>query len=266
MSPGKQLPPPSSGQDLTELLRSRHARTDDDAPASQAPAPAAPAPVQQPTRAKRSAMDRRSWYMPKESADALAAALEELHFTTRQPKHVIMAALVAIALEQLPPWSSASGASSRTSRTRARRPASQEQSRAGPTNTGRSRYTARRRRLRARQRAAGAGGSRAVRSTPWKFSSAWVIRSPSPWLSTAGVNTASAAAASPGSSRWKKGATAAPGSASSVVTPLARIVNQMALRVIDIPIITPDTRSQFAGRPGGLRPGLPHRVQSSPKQ
>lgn len=47
-------------------------------------------------------MDRRSWYMPKESADALAAALDELHFTTRQPKHVVMAALVAVALEQLP--------------------------------------------------------------------------------------------------------------------------------------------------------------------
>ncbi|MFF8577060.1 hypothetical protein ACF06L_38140 [Streptomyces sp. NPDC015408] len=47
-------------------------------------------------------MDRRSWYMPKESADALAAAVEELHFATRQPKHVIMAALVSVALEQLP--------------------------------------------------------------------------------------------------------------------------------------------------------------------
>ncbi|MEU5524861.1 hypothetical protein ABZ759_30430 [Streptomyces sp. NPDC047860] len=40
--------------------------------------------------------------MPKESADALAAALEELHWSTRQPEHVIMAALVAVALEQLP--------------------------------------------------------------------------------------------------------------------------------------------------------------------
>lgn len=47
-------------------------------------------------------MDRRSWYMPKETADALAAALEELHWSTRQPKHVIMAALVTAALEQLP--------------------------------------------------------------------------------------------------------------------------------------------------------------------
>ncbi|MFG2603875.1 hypothetical protein ACGFT2_10045 [Streptomyces sp. NPDC048514] len=40
--------------------------------------------------------------MPKESANALAEALDELHWSTRQPKHVIMAALVAVALEQLP--------------------------------------------------------------------------------------------------------------------------------------------------------------------
>ncbi|MGW1917727.1 hypothetical protein ACWCQS_45560 [Streptomyces sp. NPDC002076] len=46
-------------------------------------------------------MDRRSWYMPKESADALAAALEDLHWSTRQPKHVIMAALVSVALGHL---------------------------------------------------------------------------------------------------------------------------------------------------------------------
>ncbi|MGW7427796.1 hypothetical protein ACWGJB_49175 [Streptomyces sp. NPDC054813] len=46
-------------------------------------------------------MDRRSWYMPKESANALATALEELHFATRQPKHAIMAALIAVALEHL---------------------------------------------------------------------------------------------------------------------------------------------------------------------
>ena len=103
MSPGKQLPPPANGGDLTALLRSIHARTDDgEAPAPQTPAPAAPAATQRPARAKNTAMDRRSWYMPKETADALAAALEELHWSTRQPKHVIMAALVSVALEQLP--------------------------------------------------------------------------------------------------------------------------------------------------------------------
>ncbi|MFD7702159.1 hypothetical protein [Streptomyces caelestis] len=100
MSRGKELPPSSSGgQELTALLRSRHARTGDgDTPAP----PAAPAPVQRSARAKGAAMDRWSWYVPKESADALAAALEELHFATRQPKHVVLAALVDVALEHLP--------------------------------------------------------------------------------------------------------------------------------------------------------------------
>jgi hypothetical protein len=46
-------------------------------------------------------MDRRSWYMPRSSADALAAAVEDLHYATRQPKHAIMAALIDVALDHL---------------------------------------------------------------------------------------------------------------------------------------------------------------------
>jgi hypothetical protein len=46
-------------------------------------------------------MDRRSWYMPKDTADTLAAAIEELHYTERLPKHVVMAALVSVALDHL---------------------------------------------------------------------------------------------------------------------------------------------------------------------
>ena len=37
--------------------------------------------------------------MPKASADALAAAIEDLHFTTRRPKHEVLAALIEVALE-----------------------------------------------------------------------------------------------------------------------------------------------------------------------
>lgn len=101
----KQLPPPAGGPDLTALLRSRHARTDD-APTIPAPAPAQapespPAAPPRPARVKGPAMDRRSWYMPKESADALAAAIEELHYTERAPKHVVVAALVEVALDHL---------------------------------------------------------------------------------------------------------------------------------------------------------------------
>jgi hypothetical protein len=47
-------------------------------------------------------MDRRSWYMPKASADALSAAVENLYFATRRPKHEILAALVDAALSEYP--------------------------------------------------------------------------------------------------------------------------------------------------------------------
>jgi hypothetical protein len=45
-------------------------------------------------------MDRRSWYMPKASADALATAVEDLFFATRRPKHEILAALIDAALAE----------------------------------------------------------------------------------------------------------------------------------------------------------------------
>ncbi|HEX5568302.1 MAG TPA: hypothetical protein VFY14_15490 [Streptomyces sp.] len=96
----KDLPPPTGGTDLTALLRSRHVGPGDPPPeARPAPADASPRPAR--TRAKGPEMDRRSWYMPKESADALAAAVDDLHFATRQPKHVILAALVSVALDRV---------------------------------------------------------------------------------------------------------------------------------------------------------------------
>ncbi|MFF2077101.1 hypothetical protein ACFVXG_20355 [Kitasatospora sp. NPDC058162] len=44
------------------------------------------------------AMDRRSWYMPKASADALAELVDDLHWETRRPKQEILAAVVAEVL------------------------------------------------------------------------------------------------------------------------------------------------------------------------
>ncbi|MFF7139583.1 hypothetical protein ACFZBZ_45795 [Streptomyces sp. NPDC008196] len=93
---GKNLPPPSGGDDLEALLRRR--RT----PPEEAVAPVAPvAPPEEKAKpqAQGSGMDRRSWYMPKSSADALAAAVEDLHFDTRRPKHEVLRALVEVALE-----------------------------------------------------------------------------------------------------------------------------------------------------------------------
>ncbi|MFD8534320.1 hypothetical protein ACFV0L_43620 [Streptosporangium canum] len=42
-------------------------------------------------------MDRRSWYMPAESAAALAQLVDDLHFGTRRPKHEVLTAIVAVA-------------------------------------------------------------------------------------------------------------------------------------------------------------------------
>jgi hypothetical protein len=47
-------------------------------------------------------MANRSWYLPADVADALAAAVEDIHFTTRRPKHEVIAAAVAVALEHRP--------------------------------------------------------------------------------------------------------------------------------------------------------------------
>jgi len=80
----------------------------------QAPDPAPPAPHTRPDRPARAdspakhaepvavekpsaeAMTMRSWYMPKASADRLAALVDDLHFATRLPKHLIMGALVNV--------------------------------------------------------------------------------------------------------------------------------------------------------------------------
>ncbi|MFD9583049.1 hypothetical protein ACFWBZ_36245 [Streptomyces griseus] len=63
--------------------------------------PVTPASIPQPATVQPT-MDRRSWYMPKRAADDLARAVAELHYDTRQPKHAVLAELVAAALLHLP--------------------------------------------------------------------------------------------------------------------------------------------------------------------
>jgi hypothetical protein len=41
-------------------------------------------------------MTMRSWYMPKAAADRLADLIDDIHFGTRQPKHLIMVAVVNV--------------------------------------------------------------------------------------------------------------------------------------------------------------------------
>ena len=61
-------------------------------PAEQVPLPAAAAPK----APAAGDMTMRSWYMPKASADRLAALVDDVHFATRLPKHIIMGALVNV--------------------------------------------------------------------------------------------------------------------------------------------------------------------------
>jgi hypothetical protein len=44
-------------------------------------------------------MRRRSWYLAAGDADRLDAIVADLHHATRQPKHVVLAALLATADE-----------------------------------------------------------------------------------------------------------------------------------------------------------------------
>ena len=45
------------------------------------------------------AMRHRSFYMRSDVADRLAAEVDDLHFTTRRPRHEVLAALVGVSLE-----------------------------------------------------------------------------------------------------------------------------------------------------------------------
>jgi hypothetical protein len=55
-----------------------------------------PAPAASAKAAPAGDMTMRSWYMPKASADRLAALVDDVHFSTRLPKHLIMGALVNV--------------------------------------------------------------------------------------------------------------------------------------------------------------------------
>jgi hypothetical protein len=44
-------------------------------------------------------MRRRSWYLPADIADRLASVVEDIHFTTRRPKHEVLAAALGVAVE-----------------------------------------------------------------------------------------------------------------------------------------------------------------------
>ena len=56
----------------------------------------APAPVPE----ARAAMTRRSWYVKTAAADAFQKAVDDIHHSTRVPKHEVVAALLEAAVGQ----------------------------------------------------------------------------------------------------------------------------------------------------------------------
>lgn len=66
---GRQFLPPEDGASEPELTRGK-------------------------ARQRSAEMDRRSWYMPAASADALSELVDNLHWETRLPKATILRAVV----------------------------------------------------------------------------------------------------------------------------------------------------------------------------
>lgn len=92
----KDLEPPLTRSGLSETLRHREEalrsryNTDDSGNA---------------TSASRQTKDenttsRRSWYMDTASADNLTRLVDDLHYASRKPKHQVLAAIVAEAMER----------------------------------------------------------------------------------------------------------------------------------------------------------------------
>jgi hypothetical protein len=46
-------------------------------------------------------MRHRSFYMRSDVAERLAEVVDDLHFSTRRPRHEVLAALVGVSLEHL---------------------------------------------------------------------------------------------------------------------------------------------------------------------
>ncbi|MFH9426399.1 hypothetical protein [Streptomyces sp. NPDC017529] len=56
--------------------------------------------VGSPAIARQTTMTRRSWYTKTAAADAFQKAVDDIHFSTRVPKHEVVAALLEAAVGQ----------------------------------------------------------------------------------------------------------------------------------------------------------------------
>ena len=96
MNAKKNLPPPPT--DIGVAMRRRYTRDSGAARSENAARSESSARSGRRDTARTAEMDRRSWYMPRESADALAQLVDDLHYATRRPKHEVLAAVIAVAL------------------------------------------------------------------------------------------------------------------------------------------------------------------------
>jgi hypothetical protein len=104
----KKTPGPDMGGLQDDWNRVAQLRQEEHAPpapeASSAPAPARKAgpSAAAAKSADPPAMSRRSWYAEQDAVEALAAAVEEVHFATRVPKHTIVSELFRAAAAAAP--------------------------------------------------------------------------------------------------------------------------------------------------------------------
>ncbi len=53
----------------------------------------------QPDTPERPPMAHRSWYLRADVANSLADVVTDLHFTTRRPRHEVLAAVIEVAVD-----------------------------------------------------------------------------------------------------------------------------------------------------------------------
>lgn len=90
----KDLPAPKISDDINAMLHSRYRSDDADDEGKAAEPRAKTAPAKEKTK-----MARRSWYLSEAVADELSEAVDEIHYSTRQPKHAVLDALIRAGLE-----------------------------------------------------------------------------------------------------------------------------------------------------------------------
>jgi hypothetical protein len=104
----KPLPPPDTGDVLSR--RFSLGQPAEPAPAAIPPAPhtrrtphTPPAAPAGPSRAEPEGMVRRTYYYGRETADALAAAVDRIHYDSRGriPKHVALNEIIAAGVAQV---------------------------------------------------------------------------------------------------------------------------------------------------------------------